>query len=364
MALHVAMGRQATSSTKRDAGEDTLSSRIQEIRQQLGDELLILGHHYQQESVIRYADLRGDSFLLARQAAGNKRAKYILFLGVRFMAETADIVTSPDQVVLLPAPQAGCMMADMASSRQVQECWEAIESSFRRQFVPVTYVNSPAEVKAFCGENGGLTCTSSSCEKAFRWVLEQGKRIFFLPDQHLGRNTGAKVGIDLDEMAVWDRDRRQLTGCTDPSLILWNGYCPIHEQFTANHVQQLRQAYPGIHIVVHPECPHATVRQADASGSTEMIIKHIQASSPDSTWGIGTEINLVKRLAKEHPDRRIVSLDERIEPCPDMMKMTPKHILWCLEGLLKDEIRNQVRVRPEVSRKACIAIQRMLDVGC
>ncbi|NMB10667.1 MAG: quinolinate synthase NadA [Firmicutes bacterium] len=364
MAIHVVKRCPGASVAKQGLENDPVSARIEAIRQQLGDELLILGHHYQQDNVIRYADLRGDSFLLARQATENHRAKYILFLGVMFMAETADIVTSPGQAVLLPAPQAGCMMANMATGRQVRECWEVIESNFHQQFIPVTYVNSSAEIKAFCGEKGGLTCTSSSCEKAFRWVMEQGKKVFFLPDQNLGRNTGVKVGIGLDAMAVWDRSKQQLTGCIDPSLILWDGYCPIHEQFTVSHIQQLRQEYPDIQLIVHPECPHATVTEANASGSTEMIIQHLQASSPGSRWGIGTEINLVKRLAREHSDKEILSLDERIGPCPDMMKITPEDILWCLESLLQGEIRNQISVRSEVAGWARIALRRMLDAGC
>lgn len=364
MATNTATRQLETSVANQDLEDGVLSSRIQEIRQRLGDELLILGHHYQQENVIRYADQRGDSFLLARQAAKNKGARYVLFLGVRFMAETADIITSPAQAVLLPAPQAGCMMADMATNRQARECWEVIESNFHQQFIPVTYVNSSAEVKALCGEKGGLTCTSASAEKAFRWVLEQDKKVFFLPDEHLGRNTGVKVGIGLNEMAVWDRNRQQLTGCTDPSLILWDGYCPIHEQFRADDVQELRQKYHDIQIVVHPECPHATVAQADASGSTEMIIRHIKASSPGSTWGIGTEINLVKRLAREHSGKEVISLNEEIGPCPDMMKTTPGDLLYCLESLVKGELRNRVMVKSEVARWARVAIERMLDAGC
>lgn len=364
MALHSKMQDPWTSSSQQDLEEDTLSSRIQAIRQQLGARLLILGHHYQQEKAIQYADLRGDSFLLARQAVQNRTAQYIVFLGVRFMAETADIVTSPNQAVVLPDPQAGCMMADMASGHQVRECWSMIESRFNQQFIPVTYVNSSADVKAFCGETGGLTCTSSSAEKAFRWVLDQGKRVLFLPDEHLGRNTGARVGIKLDEMAIWDRNRHQLLGSANPKLILWNGYCPIHEQFTADNAKQLRQRHSGIGVMVHPECPHSTITEADVSGSTETIIKHIQDSSPGSAWGIGTEINLVKRLAQHHPDKTIVSLNEEVGPCPDMMKTAPWKLLWCLEGLVKGEIRNQVRVKPEIAKWARVAIQRMLDVGC
>lgn len=364
MVLHAKVHNPWTFSSEQDLKEDRLSSRIQAIRQQLGAKLLILGHHYQQESVISYADLRGDSFLLARQAAENQTAQYIVFLGVRFMAETADIVTSPRQTVILPDPQADCMMANMATAQQVQDCWSLIESRFSQQFIPITYVNSSANVKAFCGKNGGLTCTSSSAERAFRWVLDQGKRILFLPDEHLGRNTGVGVGIKLDEMAIWDRNRHQLIGSTDPRLIIWNGYCPIHKQFTADKVQHLREKHSSIRIIVHPECPSHTITEADTSGSTETIIKHIQTSSPGSVWGIGTEINLVKRLAKHHPDRTIFSLDEEVEPCPDMMKTTPWNLLWCLEGLIKGEIRNQVSVRPEIATWARVAIQRMLDIGC
>ncbi|NMB47137.1 MAG: quinolinate synthase NadA [Firmicutes bacterium] len=364
MVLNAAVNGPRLSSSPSNLKDHQFGSRIQEIRDQLGTRLLILGHHYQPENVVNYADLRGDSFLLARQAAKNQEAQYIVFLGVRFMAETADIVTSPAQVVMLPAPQAGCMMADMATAQQVREAWETIDSRFRQEFVPITYVNSSADVKAFCGENGGLTCTSSSAAKAFRWVLEQDKRIFFLPDEHLGRNTGVQVDIGLDDMAIWDRYQHELMGSNNPRLILWNGYCPIHQQFTADQARHLRQEHPGIRIMVHPECPYHTVSEADANGSTEAIISQVQASAPGSSWGIGTEINLVKRLAIQHRDQTILSLDETVEPCPDMMKITPESLLWCLEGILKGEIRNQVTVKPESARWARVAIGRMLDIGC
>ncbi|NLJ84851.1 MAG: quinolinate synthase NadA [Firmicutes bacterium] len=358
----VAHGSSSISSSPRLRPE-VLRARIQTIRKQLGAKLLILGHHYQHDSVIEFADLRGDSFLLARHAAENKIAHYIVFLGVRFMAETADIITSAQQTVILPEPGAGCMMADMANAQQVRECWEVIQSRFNQEFIPITYVNSSAEVKAFCGKHGGLTCTSSSAVRIFRWALAQGKRILFLPDEHLGRNTGRLVGISLEAMSVWDRHRQELLGSSDPELILWNGYCPIHAKFNPNQIYKLRQEHPGIQIIVHPECPHDTAKEADDSGSTEGIIGRIRAASPGSSWAIGTEINLVRRLGKEHSEKNIRSLDERVEPCSDMMKTTPVTLLWCLEGLLAGEIRNQITVDNEIAQWARVAIERMLKIG-
>lgn len=336
--------------------------RIQRAKEKLGSKLLILGHHYQREDVIQFADLRGDSFLLARQAAECKDARYIVFLGVNFMAETADIVTSPGQKVIIPDPGAGCLMANMAEIARVRQCWTEIQKRFPREVIPVTYVNSTAEVKAFCGENGGLTCTSSSAGAAFRWALKQGKRILFFPDEHLGRNTGIEMGISPGEMAVWDRHRGLLSGCSNPRVILWNGYCPVHREFSPEQVRTVKETYPGAKVVVHPECTCETVREADENGSTEHIIRCVKNSPPGSCWAVGTEINLVKRLAGEYRDKKIFSLDDRVMPCPDMMKISMDNLLWCLECLLAGQIENQVAVDVETAGWARVALERMLNL--
>lgn len=336
---------------------------IQRAKEKLGSRLLILGHHYQQDKVIQFADLRGDSFLLARLAAKCGDARYIVFLGVNFMAETADIVTSSAQKVIIPDPGAGCIMAGMAKISQVRQCWAEVQKRFPRDIIPITYINSSAEVKSFCGKNGGLTCTSSSAGAAFRWALEQGKRILFFPDEHLGRNTGVEMGIAPEEMAVWDRHRGLLTGSANPRLILWNGYCPVHREFSPERVREVRKEHPGLKVVVHPECSYETVQEADESGSTEYIIKCVRNSPPESVWAVGTEINLVQRLANECKDKKVISLDDSIGPCPDMMKIGMRNLLWCLEGLLAGKIRNQVVVDPETAGWAKVALQRMLSIG-
>jgi quinolinate synthase len=343
--------------------EEEIMDRINKAKSKLGSKLLLLGHHYQHDSVIQFADLTGDSFLLARRAAECKEALYIIFLGVNFMAETADIVTGPEQKVMIPEPDAGCIMADMAPVDQVRDCWRKVNKYFSGEIIPITYVNSSAEVKAFCGENRGATCTSSSAEAVFRWALNQGGRILFFPDEHLGRNTGMKLGISPGEMAIWDRYRGRLTGSDNPRLILWNGYCPVHQEFSPKRVREIRDEYPGIKVVVHPECPCQTVAESDESGSTEHIIKCVRNSPPGSLWAVGTEVNLVQRLAGECRDRTVLSLDQTISPCRDMMKINNAKLLWCLENLLIGKIKNRVKVYPEVAGWAKVALQRMLSIG-
>ncbi|MTI86071.1 MAG: quinolinate synthase NadA [Firmicutes bacterium] len=342
--------------------DEEIKYKIMEAKGKLGSKLLVLGHHYQHDSVIQFADLKGDSFLLARQAAECKEALYIVFLGVNFMAETADIVTTGEQKVIIPDTAAGCIMADMAGTGQVKQCWAEIQKYFPGEVIPITYVNSSAQVKAFCGENGGLTCTSSSAESAFRWALQKGKRILFFPDEHLGRNAGKKIGISLTDMALWDRHKGLLKGCDNPRLILWNGYCPVHQEFSPQRVCEVRKDHPGIKVVVHPECSYETVEEADESGSTEYIIKCIRESSPGSSWAVGTEINLVQRLADTYKDKKIISLNDKVRPCPDMMKIHPRNLLCCLENLVSGKVENQVKVDLETAGWAKVALQRMLSI--
>jgi len=336
--------------------------RIYEIKAQLGSRLLVLGHHYQQDQVIQFADMTGDSFLLSRRASECKDAQYIVFLGVNFMAETADILTSVAQKVYIPDLDAGCIMADMAEATRVRSCWEVLQRRYPEEIIPITYVNSSAAIKAFCGENGGLTCTSSSADEAFRWALEQGKRVLFVPDEHLGRNTAVKAGIDPEEMAVWDRQRSTLAGSANPRVILWNGYCPVHQNFSPDSIAVVREKHPGIRVVVHPECSSATVQAADDAGSTEHIINCVKTSPPGSAWAVGTEINLVKRLSCEHGDKKIISLDETVQPCPDMLKINPRKLLHCLEKMLSGITENLVSVDSKTAGWARVALQRMLAI--
>ncbi|SFG84154.1 quinolinate synthetase [Desulfotomaculum arcticum] len=345
-----------------ELSEQDVVQRIYELKAQLGSRLLILGHHYQQDQVIQFADLTGDSFLLSRQAAECKDAQYIVFLGVNFMAETADILTSLWQKVFIPDINAGCIMADMAEACQVRRCWEVLQRSFPGEVIPITYVNSSAEIKAFCGENGGLTCTSSSADGAFHWALEQDMKVLFVPDEHLGRNTAFKAGIDPEEMAVWDRQRNRLVGPENPRVILWNGYCPVHQEFSPDSISAVRKKHPGVRVVVHPECSCETVQAADEAGSTEYIIDCVRTSPAGSVWAVGTEINLVQRLSLEHGDKKIISLDETVKPCPDMLKISPRNLLRCLEGLLGDRTENIVAVDSKTAGWARVALQRMLSI--
>lgn len=352
-----------TSEPVNGLASEEIKYRIQRAKDKLGSRLLVLGHHYQQEEVIQFADLRGDSFLLARQAVECKDAEYIVFLGVNFMAETADIVTASSQKVIIPDPGAGCLMANMAEMPQVHQCWQEVQKRFPGELIPVTYVNSSAEVKAFCGKHGGLTCTSSSAKAAFRWAFKQGKRILFFPDKHLGCNTGVALGAGIDEMAVWNRSRGLLTGSTNPRVVLWDGYCPVHQEFGGQQIESIRNKYPGIRVVVHPECSYETVCGADECGSTEHIIKCVQDSPPGSYWAVGTEINLVKRLAAQCSDKKVFSLDDTVIPCPDMMKINMHNLLSCLEGLVDGQVENRIDVNQETAHWARLALERMLNLA-
>jgi quinolinate synthase len=351
---------------------DELDGRIAAARATLGERLVILGHHYQRDEIIKWADARGDSFKLAQFAASRPEADYILFCGVHFMAESADILSGAHQTVILPNPAAGCSMADMASIAEVEECWETLDSVFAGEdnaegqaVIPVTYMNSAADLKAFCGRNGGIVCTSSNAATVLQWAFARGRRVLFFPDEHLGRNTALALGIAPEQIVVWDQ-RRDNGGIEDDAqlvnarVILWKGWCSTHQRFTVEQIARARAEHPGIRIVVHPECQHAVVAAADLNGSTEYIIKVIEDSPPGTVWGVGTEVNLVKRLAREHPDQTILCLDPIVCPCSTMYRIHPAYLAWVLEELVAGRVVNQVRVDDETARWAKVALERML----
>jgi len=356
------------------ASDPDLVARARAAKEALGDKVFVLGHHYQRDEVIQFADVTGDSFKLARDAAARPDAEYIVFCGVHFMAESADILTSPDQKVVLPDLAAGCSMADMARIAQVEAAWDAMAAAgIQESVVPVTYMNSSADIKAFCGRNGGVVCTSSNAETALEWAFEQkggidgGAKILFLPDQHLGRNTAVlKMGLSLDDCVVWNPLRpdggltaEELQGA---KMILWRGHCSVHGRFSADVVDELRETIPGVNILVHPECQHEVVLKADLVGSTEFIIKTIEAAPAGSAWAIGTELNLVKRLADQHPDKRIVFLDKNVCYCSTMNRIDLPHFVWAMESLVNGVVPNQITVDPDTERDALVALQRMLDL--
>jgi len=330
--------------------------------------VFVLGHHYQRDEVIQFADVTGDSFKLARDAAARPEAEFIVFCGVHFMAESADILTGPDQQVILPDLAAGCSMADMARLTQVEMAWEAMAAAgVADSVVPVTYMNSSADIKAFCGRNGGVVCTSSNAEVALEWAFEQkpDAKVLFLPDQHLGRNTAVlKMGHTLDDCVVWDPHRPHggLTAeqLRDAKMILWKGHCSVHGRFDPEVVDSLRAEIPGINILVHPECRHEVVLKADLVGSTEFIIKTIEAAPAGSAWAIGTELNLVKRLAAAHPDKRIVFLDKTVCYCSTMNRIDLPHFVWAMESLVAGTVVNRIEVDPDTEKWALVALERML----
>lgn len=354
---------------------DELDRRIAAARATLGTRLVILGHHYQRDEVIKYADARGDSFKLAQFAAARPEADYILFCGVHFMAESADILSKPHQTVILPNPAAGCSMADMANIAEVEECWDALDALYRDEVtgadgelqpvIPVTYMNSAANLKAFCGRHGGIVCTSSNAEKVLAWAFARGRRVLFFPDEHLGRNTALKMGIPDDQIVVWNQ-RLDFGGIDDDEtllqakIVLWKGWCSTHARFTAEQIEQARRDFPGVRVLVHPECRHEVVAAADLNGSTEYIVKAVEESPAGTIWAIGTEINLVNRLAKEHPDKTIFCLDPVVCPCSTMYRIHPAYIAWVLEELVAGRVVNQVRVDDETAHWAKIALERML----
>ncbi len=347
-----------------------LVDRARAAKEALGDRVYVLGHHYQRDEVIRFADVTGDSFKLARDAAARPEAEYVVFCGVHFMAESADILTSPEQMVVLPDLAAGCSMADMARLAQVEDCWDALtDAGLAEHVVPITYMNSSADIKAFCGRHGGAVCTSSNADVALEWAFAQKPdvKVLFLPDQHLGRNTAVlKLGMSLDDCVVWD-PRRPGGGVTPEALaaarmILWKGHCSVHGRFSVDVVDELRATRPGIRILVHPECTHDVVTRADLVGSTEFIIKTVEAAPPGSAWAIGTELNLVQRLARAHPDQEIVFLDRNVCYCSTMNRIDLPHLVWALESLVDGVVVNRVSVDPATQHHAQIALQRMLDL--
>lgn len=344
--------------------EEEMDQRIRKVKEELGSKLIILGHHYQRDEVVRYADFRGDSLRLSQLAAEAKDAEYIVFCGVHFMAETADILSAPDQKVILPDLGAGCPMADMAELEDVERCWEQITSQYDVEFVPVTYVNSTAEVKAFCGSHGGLTCTSSNAMKILKDLFSQGKHILFLPDEHLGRNTAIHLGLEEKDIFQWHRDDWEIQlPEVAPKIILWDGFCGVHQRFTPAHVDYVRSKYPGIKVIVHPECSHSVVEKADLDGSTDFIIRQITAAPAGSIWAVGTEINLVSRLAKENPDKTILSLNENTCLCVMMGRISQPHLLWALDNLQKGNVVNRITVKSEVAKDAQMALDRMLEMS-
>jgi quinolinate synthase len=348
--------------------DEEMSLRIAAARAALGDRLVILGHHYQRDEVIKFADYTGDSFKLANAIAEHPRADYIVFCGVHFMAESADILAMPHQKIILPDLAAGCSMADMAPSDQLEICWSELRQlGLSNRVVPITYINSAASIKALVGENGGTVCTSSNAAATLKWGWEQKDKILFLPDQHLGRNTAYKMGVPLDQMVVWDPSepfggltRDQLEAA---KLILWKGHCSVHVRFTAKQIDKVRAEHPGIKVIVHPEVPFDVVQAADDSGSTEYILKTVRDSAPGSKWAVGTEVHLVHRLAEEvAPERTVVSLDQFGCLCSTMFRVSPNHLLWVLDSLVDGEAVNEIVVPDEQKKWAKIALDRMLAI--
>jgi quinolinate synthase len=328
--------------------------------------VFVLGHHYQRDEVVQFADVTGDSFKLARDAAARPEAQYIVFCGVHFMAESADILTSPDQQVVLPDLAAGCSMADMATAEQVEQCWDTLVGlGIADRVIPVSYMNSSADIKAFTGRNGGTICTSSNAERALRWAFEQGEQVLFLPDQHLGRNTAVRsLGLSADECVLWNPYKpngglteRQLR---EAKVILWRGHCSVHGRFTAECVDEVRERIPGVNVLVHPECRYEVVEKADYVGSTEYIIKTLEAAEPGTAWAVGTELNLVRRLANAHPDKQIVFLDKSVCYCSTMNRIDLPHLVWTLESLVAGTVVNRITVDPEIARFSRLALERML----
>jgi quinolinate synthase len=364
--------------------DEEMDRRIAAAKRALGRRLVILGHHYQRDEVIKFADYTGDSFKLARQVSRHPDAEFIVFCGVHFMAESADVLSGSDQQVILPDLAAGCSMADMADPEQVQMCWTELEDMLRgasprsasprsarlqpSEVVPVTYINSAASIKAFCGERGGVVCTSANARATLEWAWQRGERILFLPDQHLGRNTAYAMGVPLDQMVVWDPN--EIWGGLEPDavrrarIILWKGHCSVHARFTVRQIDAVRQQHPGVRVIVHPEVPWEVVQAADESGSTEHIIRRVTESPAGSVWAVGTEIHLVNRLAHQvAPERTVLSLDQFGCLCSTMFRVSPNHLLWMLESLVDGEVPNRIVVADRDKHWAKVALDRMLTIG-
>jgi quinolinate synthase len=348
--------------------DEEMSLRIAAARAALGDRLVVLGHHYQRDEVIKFADYTGDSFKLANEIARHPNADYIVFCGVHFMAESADILAMPHQRIILPDLAAGCSMADMAPSDQLEVCWSELRQlGLAERVVPITYINSAAAIKALVGENGGTVCTSSNAAATLKWGWQQKEKILFLPDQHLGRNTAFKMGVPLDQMVVWDPNepfggltKAQLEAAT---LILWKGHCSVHARFTAKQIEHVRAQHPGIKVIVHPEVPFDVVQAADDSGSTEYILKTVRDSAPGSTWAVATEVHLVHRLAEEvAPGKTVLSLDQFGCLCSTMFRISPNHLLWVLDSLVDGDVVNEIVVPDEQKKWAKLALDRMLSI--
>lgn len=352
--------------------DHTMDDRIGAARRELGRDLVILGHHYQRDEVIRFADFRGDSYKLSQKAA-QAGGKYIVFCGVHFMAESADVLARPGQITILPDLNAGCSMADMAEITQVEDCWEnlvraGITNDEGDGVTPITYMNSTAAIKAFCGERGGVVCTSSNAAGAFDWGFSKTPKLLFLPDQHLGRNTGYKLGIPLDEMVVWDP--YMLNGGLDPErlkkarVILWKGHCSVHQRFLPEHVDNVRAKYPGIRVIVHPECRWEVCQKADGIGSTEGLLKMIRQAPSGTMFAVGTEIHLVNRMGKEFAaeGKKVITLDDSGCLCTTMFRISPQHLCWALENLVEGNVVNQIKVKDDVKQWARVALDRMLEI--
>ncbi|MGI5168641.1 quinolinate synthase NadA [Spirillospora sp. CA-253888] len=348
------------------ASDPALVERARAAKAALGDRVFVLGHHYQRDEVIQFADVTGDSFKLAREAAARPEAPYVVFCGVHFMAESADILTAAHQQVVLPDLAAGCSMADMATFDQVEECWEVLEEAgIADEVVPVTYMNSSADIKAFVGRHGGVVCTSSNAKRALDWAYAKGRKVLFLPDQHLGRNTAVlEMGFGLDDCVVYNPHRPDggLTRAqmADARMILWRGHCSVHGRFSKASVDDVRARVPGVNVLVHPECRHEVVLAADLVGSTEYIIKTVEAAPAGSSWAIGTELNLVRRLATEHPDKNVMFLDKAVCFCSTMNRIDLPHLVWSLESLVRGEVVNRIEVDAETAHYARVALDQML----
>lgn len=362
----------AIPSEYREASAEELDARIVAAKETLGDRVVVLGHYYQRDEIVKHADFLGDSFQLARASQTKPEAEAIVFCGVHFMAETADILSKPEQAVILPNLGAGCSMADMADEASVEACWAQLTELFgsgvdaegRQPVIPVTYMNSSAALKAFCGRNGGIVCTSSNAKAVLEWAFERGQRVLFFPDQHLGRNTAKAMGISPDDMPLWNPAKplggNDAQSLIDSRVILWHGFCSVHRRFTVEQIEQARAEHPDVQVIVHPECPMPVVDAADAAGSTDLIRRTIEAAPAGSVFAVGTEVTMVQRMAEQHPEHTIFCLDPVVCPCSTMYRIHPGYLAWVLESLVAGEVPNQIRVDADVARDATIALERML----
>jgi len=343
---------------------EEMEDRVHEIKSSLGTRLFLPAHHYQKDEIVQFADLTGDSLQLAKISAENKDADFIVFCGVHFMAETADMLSADNQIVILPDLKAGCSMADMANIHQTERAWIELQKIFGDTILPLTYVNSTAEIKAFCGKNGGATVTSSNAKEMVSWAFDQKERLLFLPDQHLGRNTAFDLGIALEDMAIWDPISNRLiydgTDIEQIKVILWKGHCSVHEKFTVEQIADFRENHSEFQIIVHPECTHEVVRASDLNGSTHFIIETIKHAEPGTSWAVGTEMNLVNRLAQQFSDKKIVSLNPNLCPCLTMNRIDLPHLLWSLENVIDGNVENVIKVDEETKKYAITALNRMM----